>query len=193
VPASSVRVAADVAAPAAALRVNLASRSQISETAPGIREAAEAPDAALAPAGGTSVFAKSEQADPPEPTVATPPEPAVPEPAVAAAQDPVATQATMRRASTLSAAEIAAIVERGRVHFKSGDLPAARLLFRRAANAGDADAAIAMGSTYDPAVLAEYRVRGVSADVDAARAWYERARQMGSPDGPSRIDMLAHR
>jgi len=93
-----------------------------------------------------------------------------------------------------SSREIAALVKRGRVHFEAGDVAAARLLFRRAANAGDAGAALSMGATYDPAVLDEHLVRGVSADVEAARSWYEKARQLGSPEGTGRLDRLvAHR
>ena len=44
----------------------------------------------------------------------------------------------------------------------SGDLVTARLLFRRAAEAGDAEGALALGATYDPGVLAKLGVRGIS-------------------------------
>ena len=53
--------------------------------------------------------------------------------------------------------------------------------------------ALAMGATYDPAVLANRLVRGVGADYEQARVWYERARELGSPEGPRRLEMLAHR
>jgi hypothetical protein len=98
--------------------------------------------------------------------------------------------------TALAAPEIAAMLALGKTNFDAGDVAAARLLFRRAANAGDAKAALAMGATYDPAVLASRLVRGMStgtgADVDEARSWYERARELGSPEGPRRLDMLAH-
>jgi TPR repeat protein len=93
----------------------------------------------------------------------------------------------------MSAAEIALMVDRGRVLFDAGDLAAARLFFRRAANAGDAAAALAMGATYDPDVLSKRFIRGIEADAQEARTWYERARELGSPEGPRRIEMLAHR
>ncbi len=93
----------------------------------------------------------------------------------------------------LSARDIAILVERGRAFFEAGDLAAARLLFRRAANAGDAAAALAMGATYDPVVLADRLVRGLGADAEQARNWYEKARELGSPEGPRRLEMLAHR
>jgi hypothetical protein len=94
----------------------------------------------------------------------------------------------------LSAEEIAALVERGRVLFDAGDLAAARLFFRRAANAGDAAAALAMGATYDPDVLSKRFIRGIGADLNEAREWYEKARELGSPEGPRRLEtLLAHR
>jgi TPR repeat protein len=88
---------------------------------------------------------------------------------------------------------IAIMVERGRAFFEAGDLAAARLLFHRAANAGDAAAALAMGATYDPIVLAGRLVRGLGADAEQARTWYERARELGSPEGPRRLETMAHR
>jgi hypothetical protein len=89
--------------------------------------------------------------------------------------------------------EIALLVERGRALFEAGDVAAARLFFRRAANAGDAAAAVAMGATYDPDVLAKRFIRGIEADAQEARSWYEKARALGSPEGPRRIEMLAQR
>jgi hypothetical protein len=91
------------------------------------------------------------------------------------------------------AQDVSALVEQGKAFVDIGDLVAARILFRRAAKAGDAAAAIAMGATYDPVVLAERGVRGVAADLDEARAWYERAKDMGSSEGPRRLEMLANR
>jgi TPR repeat protein len=114
------------------------------------------------------------------------------QPAVSPARQPDPSGAN----TALAAPEIAAMLALGKTNFDAGDVAAARLLFRRAANAGDAKAALAMGATYDPAVLASRLVRGMStgtgADVDEARSWYERARELGSPEGPRRLDMLAH-
>jgi hypothetical protein len=93
----------------------------------------------------------------------------------------------------LNPQEIAVLVERGRALFEAGDVAAARLFFRRAANAGDAAAAVAMGATYDPDVLAKRFIRGIEPDAQEARAWYEKARLLGSPEGPRRIEMLAQR
>jgi hypothetical protein len=89
--------------------------------------------------------------------------------------------------------EVSALVAQGKEFFAAGDLVAARILFMRAAKSGDAAAAVAMGTTYDPVVLAERGVRGAAADLDEARAWYERAKDMGSSEGPRRLEMLANR
>jgi len=122
------------------------------------------PDPAPGPSG-----ARGAESSSPPPPVAAPPKP-------------------MRNAE-----EIALMVQRGRVLFDAGDVAAARLFFRRAANAGDAAAALAMGATYDPDVLAKRFIRGIEADPKEARIWYEKARELGSPEGPRRIEMLAHR
>jgi TPR repeat protein len=82
------------------------------------------------------------------------------------------------------------LIDRGKQLFDAGDLTAARILLLRAANAG---AAVAMGATYDPVVLADRGYRPVAADLDKARGWYERAKEMGSPEGPRRLEMLANR
>jgi hypothetical protein len=111
-----------------------------------------------------------------------------------AASNPQPNNAAPPPEPTISAKEIAALLERGRSLFDAGDFAAARLFFRRAANAGDASAALAMGSTYDPDVLAKRFVRGMGADLEEARAWYEKARALGSPEGPRRLEtLLAHR
>ena len=89
--------------------------------------------------------------------------------------------------------DVGALTAQGKEFFAAGDLVAARILFTRAAKAGDAAAAIAMGATYDPVVLTEHGVRGVAADLDKARAWYERAKDMGSSEGPRRLEVLANR
>jgi hypothetical protein len=95
--------------------------------------------------------------------------------------------------NTAGAQDVALLIDQGRQFFEAGDLIAARILFMRAANAGNAAAAIAMGSTYDPVVLADRGVRGLAPDLDKARSWYERAKEMGSPEGPRRLEMLANR
>jgi hypothetical protein len=85
------------------------------------------------------------------------------------------------------------LLQQGEQFVASGDLASARLVFRRAAEAGDAAAALALGATYDPVVLAKIGVRGMGADVEKARSWYEKAKDFGSPDAPRRLETLANR
>jgi hypothetical protein len=96
-------------------------------------------------------------------------------------------------ATTANSHDVQLLVDRGNHFLETGDLISARILFTRAANAGNATAAAAMGATYDPIVLADRGVRGVAADLDKARSWYERATEMGSPEGQRRLEMLANR
>ena len=84
-------------------------------------------------------------------------------------------------AIAFAASDTKPLIDRGTQFLEAGDVAAARLLFNRAANAGDAVAAVAMGKTYDPALLADREVRGMG-DPEKARTWYEKAAAMGSPE-----------
>jgi len=125
----------------------------------------------------------------PQPVVAPPPaaEPArpqlaVPEP-VRRAPEPI------RRA--LEPDEIATLFRRSDELITQGDIAGGRLLLARAAEAGDARAALALGGTYDPAVLGRLGVLGVPPDAEKARAWYEKAAQFGSGEATRRLEQLA--
>jgi TPR repeat protein len=85
------------------------------------------------------------------------------------------------------------LMRQGEQLIATGDVVTARTVFQRAAEAGNADAAIALGATYDPNVLAKLGVVGVSADVGKARSWYQRAETLGSPDARGRLNVLADR
>ena len=54
----------------------------------------------------------------------------------------------------------------------------------------DAAAAVAMGSTYDPAVLGDRGVWGINADRAKARAWYQKAIELGSAEAPHLLVVL---
>ena len=56
--------------------------------------------------------------------------------------------------------------------FSTGDLAAARLLLRRAAEAGSAEAALALGATFDPLVIRRLGAIGAAPDAAQARKWY---------------------
>ena len=76
--------------------------------------------------------------------------------------------------------ENAALMEKGQVLMRSGDIASARLLFQRLANAGIADAALALAATYDPRYLAQHNLIGVAGDQTKAHNWYQRASELGS-------------
>jgi hypothetical protein len=87
--------------------------------------------------------------------------------------------------------EIASSLKRADELIASGDLAAARLVLRRAANAGDARAAMTLAGTYDPVILEKLGVHGFVPDVAMARAWYEKAKKFGSAEAPQRLELLA--
>jgi hypothetical protein len=90
------------------------------------------------------------------------------------------------------ASEIAAKMKIGAELVARGDITAARMMFQRAAEAGEAAGAFALAETYDPVVLERLRLRGgITPDLALARAWYERARDLGSFAARERISRLA--
>ncbi len=138
---------------------------------------------------------------PPAPPMAAAPQPVpppvpVPAPPVASTQ-PAAPPAAAAPAAApkrlLDREEIAFMIRRGEEYLSTGDLAAARLVLRRAAEAHDARAAFALASTYDPHVLERLGVHGLKPDIGMARSWYERAREYGSAEAPRRLEMLASR
>jgi hypothetical protein len=158
---SGVRAVTAVAAAPTSEEITTAYQS----TMPDSRAAAITPLAAAPPAAAP---------------VAALPQAAVPEPMIAG-------DAILR----LDPTEIASALKRADDLIASGDLAAARLVLRRAANAGDARAAMTLAGTYDPAVLEKLGVHGFVPDVAMARAWYEKAKKFGSAEAPRRLELLA--
>jgi len=85
---------------------------------------------------------------------------------------------------------MASLVARGKKLLRDGDFSSARLILQRAADAGEADAAFTLGSTYDPSILAQLGIRSPVANVDLARTWYEKAQEFGSTEASSRLKTL---
>ena len=101
----------------------------------------------------------------------------------APAADAVAEPATPADAiHHLDPEAISSLLRRADVLIASGDVAAARLVLRRAADAGDARAAMALAGTYDPTNLAKLGVHGIVPDLAMARSWYEKARSFGSAE-----------
>jgi hypothetical protein len=81
---------------------------------------------------------------------------------------------------SLASDEIAMLLKRGKDAFSTGDLAAARLLLRRAAEAGSAEAALALGATFDPLIIRRLGAIGAAPDAAQARQWYQKAVVLGS-------------
>ena len=73
-----------------------------------------------------------------------------------------------------------------------GYLAGARAYFRRAAEAGSADAALALGETYDQNFIDSIGAHGIKPDLAQARTWYERARELGSQEAKSKLGRLVN-
>ena len=91
----------------------------------------------------------------------------------------------------LDSEEVAALVKRGEDFLNDGDLAAARLLLRRAADAASAHAAMALGATFDPFVIKQVGAVGAEPDPVQAREWYRKAAELGSAEAPQRLEQLA--
>ncbi len=160
---------------------------------------APAPDAAADPSIQAVAIESTPVAEPPEepaPTGAIGPDRAppahapapVPEPVVAH-QDfppPDLSPASSTQAQPAVAALPPAIVDgmlrRAQALLDGGDVLAARLLYERAASAGDGKGASGVGKTYDPAFLATIDAQGISGNLEWATHWYRRAIMLGDPD-----------
>lgn len=111
--------------------------------------------------------------------LSVPPQPVQPQPQPVQPLQPLQEQRPFDRET------IAVMVKRGRDLIDSGDLAAARIVLERAAEAGNADAAWALATTYDPAILRKLKVYGLAPDAAKARIWYQQARKFGSRAAPN--------
>jgi len=90
----------------------------------------------------------------------------------------------------ISTQEIVALLARGDTLLRQGDITSSRLFYERAANAGDGQAALRLGATFDPAFRGWDVLRGASSDVSEARLWYRRARDLGEAEASRRLKGL---
>jgi hypothetical protein len=92
----------------------------------------------------------------------------------------------------LDAEQTAALIKLGEDLLKQGDIATARVLLKRAAIAGDAQAALELGMTFDQAALAQWGVLGPAPDAAQAREWYDRAIKIGSTEASRHLERLAN-
>ncbi len=145
----------------------------------------------LQPQPGTTqqVAEASPALTPPAPTAtaaSTPPAVATPEPTTETSSNDNAVAPT----ASLDAGEVATLLKRGKDMLGTGDFAAARLLLRRAAEAGSADAAMALATTFDPLVLHRLGAIGVVPDAARARKWYGKAAALGSTAATQSLSQL---
>ena len=86
--------------------------------------------------------------------------------------------------------ELANLMQRAKGFLAAGDIPVARLLLERAADAQESEAALMLAQTYDPDVIGTRDVRNIIAEPAKARAWYQKAAQLGSADAQRRLAQL---
>jgi len=86
-----------------------------------------------------------------------------------------------------TAVQIAELLVRGDSFLHAGDVASARLFYERAADAGDWQAAIRMGATFDPAFLGRASVRTVG-DPTTAQSWYRHAIDLGAPKTDRQVE-----
>ncbi len=85
------------------------------------------------------------------------------------------------------------LLARAQDSFGKGDVSGARAIYEYLALQGSSAAAMAMGESYDPLVLAKMIVKGLEADPKKAQQWYEKAEELGSREARSRLNALAAR
>lgn len=103
---------------------------------------------------------------------------------------PTAVVAPSDSAVELTEDEMSRWISRGNDLLNSGDFAAARLLFKRAADGGSAQAALALGSSYDPAIIRQLGAVTITPDIDRALKWYATAADLGSADAADRYASL---
>jgi hypothetical protein len=167
-----VRSVATVAVAPTRAEITTAYQSALQARAP----AAAAPAAARPVAAAAPVAAVPDAASPVARPVAASP----------VAPPPVAAPPARR----LDADELATLMNRAKGLLAAGDIPPARLLLERAADAQEPSAALMLARTYDPDVLGPQDARNIIPDPAMARLWYQKAAQFGSADAERRLTQL---
>lgn len=180
----AVIVSADTSSPAIASSEMKATDVQPLHLRPTLSQTAEVP-APVAKSGLVAVATADAEA-------VTPVAVTAPKPVEAVVTTPApAEHASIRRPLRLDSEEIAILIKRGNDLLADGDIAAARLLLRRAAEAGSAEGALALGTTFDPIALQRLGAIGAVADLAQARHWYQRAAELGSSAASQQLAGLA--
>ena len=141
---------------------------------PGPVVVVEQPVVETGPVGGVAFNSEPEpvpEADAAPPTVE----------AVAPPPPPEAARPVRARSPELPIETVAFLLRRGTAMMQLNDLSAARLLFRRAADSGNAEAMLELARTFDPAVLAAQGAAPMGEPTEASH-WYRRAAENGNAE-----------
>jgi hypothetical protein len=130
--------------------------------------------------------AQAGRSEPSDRTLAT----AAPAQDIPAGLSPAAT----RRIPPEQSEQLFGFVKKGDDQMAVGNVSAARLLYRHAAESGLAAGALALAASFDEEELRKLRVRGgVQADPQQAQFWYEKARELGSTEARDRLQRFGSR
>ena len=166
-------------------------------------------EAMTAPRGGSPSVAATTAGAPhaAAPIAAGPRIASAPPPAASAAAMPRPTSKVVTVASTSAPATIAqktkappaprlpdrqlrALVARGDILLRAGDIASARLFYERAADDGDGHAALRVGATFDPTFLASAGFRSMAGDPAKALLWYRRALGLGDGEAQHYLNRI---
>jgi len=209
VPASDAAAPASTApisAPPPPIRTDAAapaSTPPVSAPPPPIRTDAAAPASTAPVSAPASPIRTDAAASASTPPVSAPPPPIRADAAAPASTEPISVLPSPTPAASSPAALVsvpprpnstsamldrqAQLFKRGADFLKDGNVAAARLMLRSVADAGSAQAALLLGATYDPIILANLGVRGLEPDRVAAIAWYRRAQEYAASEASGQI------
>lgn len=83
------------------------------------------------------------------------------------------------------------MLQRGNELILAKDFSAAQHFYKRAAEIGLPEAALALARTFDPGELARIGAVGLRPDPEMARTWYEKARALGSAEADGFLQRLS--
>jgi hypothetical protein len=100
---------------------------------------------------------------------------------------PAALPRTASEPTQSVAPETAATLKRAQALVERGDIAGARLLLERAASGKEPKVLMALGETYDSAMLARWGARGMKGDPAKARDFYQKAAEAGLGEARARV------
>jgi hypothetical protein len=100
---------------------------------------------------------------------------------------PASLSAAVPKTDEATAKELLARADR---LIRRGDIVAARAIYQRATELGSGQAALALGSTYDPNRLWSLGALGLVGNKERAKQWYQRASELGHPEAKARLVAL---